>query len=232
MITIKGYKIPLESDNISDYKKELTVCPFNDGYTDKYPLFRISDKSMYLPKYYGINKLGIPEKIKEQNGLDVTFNFTGSLRDYQVDVSNKILSHIIKNGSGIASLYTGWGKTCAALWIASKIGKKTLIIVHTENLLYQWKERIQQFLGIEAGIIQGPTIEIENKDIVIGMIQSMSMKTYEPDTFKDFGLSLYDEAHHTPCKTFCRVFYKICTKYNLALSATITRSDGLTKVIH
>ncbi len=40
---------------------------------------------MYIPKYYGINKFGIPDlkNIKEQEGQMVEFNFKGNLRDYQ-----------------------------------------------------------------------------------------------------------------------------------------------------
>ena len=229
MITSKGYKIPIDHKNVREFKKDLVVCPFVEN-AIRYPIYRISEKSMYLPKYYGIKKLGLPENSKEQEGLKVKFKFNGKLRDYQTNTSNKILSHLKEHGSGLASLYTGWGKTCAALWIASQLNLKTLIIVHTDNLLNQWKERIMDFLCEESGIIQGPNLII-NKNIVIGMLQSISMKEYPPETFKDFGLCIYDEAHHLPGRVFSRVFYKIGTKYNLGLSATITRSDGLTKVI-
>lgn len=233
-ITSKGYKINLNNEKVNQLKKELMVIPYCENPV-KFPIFRISEKYLYIPKYYGINKFGLPklENIKEQNGLSVDINFTSNLRDYQVEVSNKILSHLIKNQSGLASIYTGWGKTCAALWIASKLKLKTLIIVHTENLLQQWKERINDFLGIlpeDIGIIQGPKMD-NSKKICIGMIQSISMKDYPPNTFKEFGFTIYDECHHTPGRTFSKIFYKIGAKYNLGLSATLTRKDGLTKVI-
>tara|TARA_B100001093_G_scaffold262529_1_gene250952 strand:- start:3295 stop:4668 length:1374 start_codon:yes stop_codon:yes gene_type:complete len=233
-ITCKGYKIPLDSDIqlINTLKKELMVQPYCENPV-KFPIFRISNKYLYIPKYYGINKFGLPSNIKEQEGLCVNINFITELRDYQVDVCNKILNYLKKNHSGLVSVYTGWGKTCAALWIASKLKLKTLIIVHTQNLLEQWKERINDFLGISMdniGIIQGPKMDT-SKDICIGMIQSISMKEYPPDTFKDFGFTIYDECHHIGSRIFSRVFYKIGSKYNLGLSATLTRSDGLTKVI-
>lgn len=234
-ITNKGYKIPLNHPKVNELKKELFVQPYCENPV-RFPIFRISDKFLYIPKYYGINKFGIPnlENIKEQNGLSVDINFTSKLRDYQLEICYKILSHLKKNQSGLVSVYTGWGKTCAALWIASQLKLKTLIIVHTENLLEQWKERINDFLGIpdnEIGIIRGPKVDVENKKICIGMIQSISMKDYPVGTFKEFGLTLLDEVHHTPGRIFSKIFYKIGTKYNLGLSATLTRSDGLTKVI-
>ena len=234
-ITSKGYKIPLNYSKVNELKKELFVQPYCENPV-RFPIFRISDKFLYIPKYYGINKFGLPkeENIKEQNGLSVDLNFTSKLRDYQIETCNKILLHLKNKQSGLVSVYTGWGKTCAALWIASQLKLKTLIIVHTENLLEQWKERINDFLGIsndEIGIIQGPKIDTHNKKICIGMIQSISMKDYPVGSFKDFGLMIGDEIHHFSSRMFSRIFYKIGTKYNLGLSATLTRSDGLTKVI-
>lgn len=235
-ITNKGYKILLENNDelIKILKKELFVMPYCENPV-RFPIFRISNKFLYIPKYYGISKFGLPkdENIKEQNGKIININFKSKLRDYQIETCNKILNHIKKNQSGLVSVYTGWGKTCAALWIASQLKLKTIIIVHTENLLEQWKERINDFLGISPeniGIIQGSKIEV-SKDICIGMIQSISMKDYPLDTFKEFGFMIGDEIHHFSSRMFSRIFYKIGTKYNIGLSATLNRRDGLTKVI-
>jgi len=231
-ITSKGYKIPLNHEQINKLKKDLFICPFvSEGNSKPYPIFRISTNYLYIPKYYGIKLFGIPDKVREQEGeLDIIFNFNGKLRDYQNEIANNIYNHLIKFGSGLASLYTGWGKTCLALWLISKLQKKTLIIVHTENLLNQWIERIKEFLNEDVGVIQGTKVEID-KNICIGMIQSISLKDYENDTFKQFGFCIYDEVHHTPGRCFSKVFYKIGSKYNLGLSATLIRPDGLTKVI-
>ena len=73
-----------------------------------------------------------------------------------------------------------------ALYIASKLKVKTLVIVHKSFLLNQWIERIEQFLpDAKVGKIQGPTIDVEDKDIVIGMLQSLSIKEYSNEVFKD-----------------------------------------------
>ena len=202
-ITQKGYKIPFMEDNaivvkiINDVKKELMVIPYCENAV-RFPVFRISDKYLYMPKYYGISKFGNPNttNIKEQEGISIEYNFKGNLRDYQVKTCDLILKHLQENQSGLASIYTGWGKTCAAIWICSQLQRKTLIVVHTENLLNQWKERLIDFLGIneeEIGIIQGPKTEIENKKICIGMLQSISMKDYSSDTFKSIGFTIFDE---------------------------------------
>jgi superfamily II DNA or RNA helicase len=192
MITSKGYKILLNHEKANEFRKELTIVPFLEN-SIKYPIYRISENYLYIPKYYGIKKLGLPEIIKEQEGEEVELNFSGKLRDYQQPIVDNIIKHLIKNQSGLASLYTGWGKTCAALYISSIIKRKTLIIVHTDNLLEQWKERIKEFLNEEIGIIKGPIIDIENKKIVVGMIQSISQKDYEKEKImKKIHLKILD----------------------------------------
>ena len=45
----------------------------------------------------------------------------------------------------------------------------------------------------KIGRIQGPIIDIEGKDVVIGMLQSLSMKDYEQTMFLDFGFTILDE---------------------------------------
>jgi hypothetical protein len=67
--------------------------------------------------------------------------------------------------------------TVLSLNIIAKLKKKTFIIVHKEFLMNQWIERIQQFLpGARVGKIQGQIFDIDDKDIVIGMLQSLYMK--------------------------------------------------------
>jgi superfamily II DNA or RNA helicase len=121
--------------------------------------------------------------------------------------------------------------TVIALNIISKLQTKTLVVVHKGFLLNQWVERIQQFLpGARIGKIQGQIIDIDNKDIVIGMIQSLSMKEYPQKMFSSFGLTIVDECHHISSEVFSRTLQKIVTRCMLGLSATMERKDGLTPV--
>ena len=95
----------------------------------------------------------------------------------------------------------------------------------------QWIERIEQFLpGSRIGKIQGQIIDIDEKDIVIGMLQSLSMKEYPASMFDSFGLTIIDEVHHISSEVFSCALFKIVTKYMLGLSATMNRKDGTTKV--
>ena len=102
---------------------------------------------------------------------------------------------------------------------------------YSMNELDQWKERIKEFLpDAKIGRLQSSIIHIEGYDIVIGMLQSISMIEYNETIFQDFGLVIYDECHHLGAETFSRALLKTGTKYTLGLSATPKRLDGLSKV--
>ena len=189
---------------------------------------------MYLPRFYGINKYGVPDKIEIPEGMNINANFKGGLRDYQVNIVNKFTGHIkdYNNiGGGLLEVDTGLGKTVIALNIISVLKKKTLIVVHKEFLMDQWIERINEFLpGTSVGKIQGKTMDIEGKDICIAMLQSLSMKDYDLTQFASFGFTIIDEVHHMGAEVFSQALLKVVTHYVLGLSATMERKDGLTKV--
>jgi len=129
------------------------------------------------------------------------------------------------------SLECGAGKTVIALYIACKLNYKVLVVVHKTFLQNQWYDRIRQFTDANIGIIRQKKADVRNKDIVIGMLQSISMRDYDKNVFKDFGLVIYDECHHMGSRVFSQALKKLGAKYTLGLSATPIRSDGLTKVI-
>lgn len=127
--------------------------------------------------------------------------------------------------------FTVTHNTSIGLNLVSCLKKKTLVIIHKEFLMNQWIERIQQFLpNARIGKIQGQTIDIDNKDIVLAMLQSLSMKDYPSTLFDSFGFTIIDEVHHISSEVFSCALFKLVTKYMLGLSATMNRKDGTTKV--
>ena len=64
------------------------------------------------------------------------------------------------------------------------------------------------------------------------MVQSLSMKEYDDDTFSSFGLAVFDDikCHHLGAEVFSKSMQKVASKYMLGLSATPNRKDGLRKV--
>ena len=156
---------------------------------------------------------------------------TYRLQIEKLEVDNYYGFEIDGNRRFVLADFTVTHNTVLSLNIISRLNKKTFIIVHKEFLMNQWIERIQQFLPkARVGKIQGPIIDIDDKDIVIGMLQSLSMKEYPASTFESFGLTIIDEVHHISSEVFSNSLFKLVTKYMLGLSATMNRKDGTTKV--
>lgn len=129
--------------------------------------------------------------------------------------------------------FTVTHNTVMSLKIISLLHKKTLILVHKEFLMNQWIERIDEFLpGAKIGKIQGNVCEIQGRDIVIGMIQSIYNKEYPGNTFASFGLTIIDEVHRIGSEEFSKTLLKINTPNMLGISATVDRKDKLTKVLY
>ena len=220
---MKGRKVSIDND----LKKKLTVVPFIPGapVPINYAVYKLTNKFMYIPRYY--NDTG---EIILNDVTKADININTEPREYQKSAIKIIHEEILKSDSCIASLYTGWGKTFASLYIASLLKVKTLVIVNKESLLEQWSEQIIKFLGFKPGIIQANKIYTE-PDVCIGMIQSISMKEYPSATFDCFSFTIFDETHHYCSKVFSNAFYKIGSKYNLGLSATLKRADKLEYVL-
>ena len=194
----KGYSIKKEHLTIQEQeliRKELTVKAFvpksSISQPTPFPVYRESPKKIYVPRFYGVNTYGEPDAIKISDGEDIDIPFAGDLRDFQKPIVKKYVESAKTKGAGLLEVHCGAGKTVMALKIISELKKKTLVIVHKEFLLQQWTERINQFLPTaKVGRIQGTIIDIEGKDIVIGMLQSLSMKKYPTSLFQQFGLTI------------------------------------------
>jgi superfamily II DNA or RNA helicase len=236
----KGYTITKNEISIEQQKQirtDLTIKPFSlrdlKSEQTSFPAYRESNNKFYVPHYYGIENYGIPKQYKISEGENINLEFNGKLRDYQEPVVTKFIQHCRNNlyGGGLLELPCAWGKTSGSLYILSKLCKKTLVIVHKEFLMNQWIERIQQFLpNARIGKIQGPIIDIKDKDIVLCMLQSLVSKEYDISIFEQFGFTIIDEVHHISSQSFSNSLFKVVTKYMLGLSATMDRKDGTTNV--
>ena len=234
-----GYKIKkneLSIKELKEIKKDLTVNPyvvgdFGNGNEKRFSLYMESPNSLYIPRFYAYEIFSSPTVNKLDEGESIHINFKGSLRKEQEPIIKLYQEACNEKGGGLISLKCGGGKTVLALYIIALLQKKTIVVVHKDFLMTQWRDRIQQFLPeARIGKIQQSTIDIENKDIVLAMVQSLSQKEYDPEVFSSFGLAVFDECHHLGAEVFSKSMAKVASKYMLGLSATPDRKDGLRKV--
>jgi len=236
-LTSYGYKVlkkNLTPEQCNKIKKDMMILPYvydpikgGQNKDKKFNILSESPKAFYLPRFYGIDNFGPPVKDKLQGGEDININFNGDLREIQKPIRDAYLETAKTRGAGMISLKCGGGKTVLGLNIACQLKKKTIVVCHKSFLLDQWTERINQFIpDAKVGYIQGKTIDVEGKDIVLAMLQSLSMKEYPEDLFKPFGFAIFEEAHHLSAEVFSKAMKKVSPKYILGLSATIKRNDG------
>lgn len=239
-LTIHGYKIAKKDvSDLSALKARLTVKPkipevfVNPRFVQKYPVYQESQEYMYVPKHFGIQEFG-PYKTSKRDVEQthyIHWQFTGSLRDTQNDVVNSYLKPEPRDG--LICLHTGGGKTVCALYIASQLRVPTLVLVHNTFLRDQWIERIKSFLPYaRIGLFQGETQQVEDRDIVVAMLQTVSLKDIHKDSFKRIGFVIVDECHHIASEAFSQAVPKLTSKHMLGLSATPERKDGLMHVIN
>lgn len=158
---------------------------------------------------------------------EVNFTFQGSLKNFQQEAVDSML----KKDFGTLSAPTGSGKTVVGLHMIVERRQPALVVVHTRELLNQWIDRIETFLGIpadEVGVIGGGKKRIGER-ITVALIQSLYKIAREVSPC--IGHLIIDECHRTPSRTFTEAVTAFDSKYMLGLSATPFRRDRLSRLI-
>jgi len=173
-----------------------------------------------------LSKLKIKVTFRDERvaGEPLDLRFTGTLRPGQEAAAAAMLEH----ETGVLSATTAFGKTVVAASLIASRGVNTLVIVHRQQLLEQWIERLSSFLDLPAksiGRIGGgrkkPTGLID-----VALIQSLVRKGVVDDRVADYGHVVIDECHHLSAHSFELVARRAKARFLLGLSATVTRKDG------
>lgn len=218
-------------------KSELCVSPINNYIHSKkkqfIQIYEESDSGFIVPRFW------FSEHIKEEeyenlHGQDQniisTLSFKSELREEQREICSDVLNSLQQENGLILSLPCGFGKTVISIYIFTMLRRKTLVIVNKSFLMDQWKERLEQFTDCKIGSIRQNVIDVEGKDIVIGMLQSICSRDYEESIFQGFDFVIVDEVHNIATEKFSKSLLKLKCKYSLGLSATPNRKDGLSFV--
>lgn len=156
---------------------------------------------------------------------EVSFSFDGELRDYQ----QRAVAAVSRRSFGVLEAGTGSGKTIMALALVALRQQPCLIVVHTKELLYQWQQRIEEFLGRSSGLIGDGHVEI--REVTVAIVNSARKRVEELAPL--FGHLIVDECHRVPATLFTDVVSGFSSHYLLGLSATAFRSeDQMTRLIN
>jgi superfamily II DNA or RNA helicase len=163
-------------------------------------------------------------------GTPIEAEFRGQLRPFQEEAVAKIADH----DDGVLSAPTAFGKTAVAAWLIAKRKVNTLVVVHRQQLLDQWQERLAMFLDLPAksiGHIGGGKAD-RTGCVDVGVIQSLYRKDEVKDFVAEYGQVIVDECHHISAFTFEQVMRQVKAKYVVGLTATPTRKDGHHPIIY
>ena len=173
-----------------------------------------------------LTELTIHSEIQDErvSGNPLVVSFKGTLRPEQQLAAD----HMVQHDIGVLSASTAFGKTVIGAWLIAQRKVNTLVIVHRRQLMDQWVESLQNFLGLgkkEIGQIGGgkhkPTGNID-----VAMIQSLVDKGSVKDLVGDYGHVIVDECHHISASSFELVIQQTKARFITGLSATVTRQDG------
>lgn len=194
------------------------------------------DNTLTLPRGFTRQLVGILCRAGVQYRIDdrrrtlpeVDFTFQGELKDFQ----ETAVEAMATRDFGTLAAPTGSGKTVMALALVARRRQPALVVVHTKELLDQWVDRIETFLGIparEVGVIGGGKMKVGDR-ITVALVQSLYKCAGE--CVPEMGHLIVDEAHRTPSRTFTEAVTAFDCRYMLGLSATPWRRDGLSRLIY
>ena len=178
-------------------------------------------------------------------GRPTRVSFKGTLRDEQQPAADALLAH----NNGVLSATTAFGKTVVAAYLIAQRKVNTLILVHTQALLNQWKRSLSEFLEINEMLPELPKKRGRKKErsvigqlggskdnlsgfVDIAIMQSLISENEVRDLVKDYGMVIVDECHHVSAVSFEQVLKEVNARYVYGLTATPTRQDGHHPIIH
>lgn len=191
--------------------------------------YRTTATHLLLPRFAGTKlfsdfREAFPDAAPMAEGLA----FAGSLMARQEESERRLLEALARPPYvAMLCLPCGFGKTVISLSAARALGRSVLIVVHRRLLLWQWVERIRQFLpGACVVNLQKEGVS-DGADFGIVLIQTLVRRPWMEGVLDRFGTCIIDEAHHAPAATYLGALFSIPCKYVMGLTATPERSDGL-----
>ena len=171
-----------------------------------------------------INDLPSPKK--------VDFGCSVPLYDYQEAAKEAML----KAYYGILQSPAGSGKTQVGIALAAALGRKTLWLTHTRDLLSQSKNRAEQYMSPSlTGTITEGRVQI-GKAITFATVQTMC--NLDLGRYRDvWDCIIVDECHRvagtpTSVTQFSKVLNSLAARHKYGLSATVHRADGMISATH
>ena len=200
-----------------------------------------NDGSLVLPRGYEkclvehIHALKIPTRTEtvQVEGKPTDFgpwNDAYEIREYQKPLVEALVA---ENGIGVAP--AGSGKTIMGMRFIYEVGRPTLWLTHTKDLMYQTKERAESTLkGVgRVGILGDGVQDYGDGKLIIATVQTLKANPKLVQGLKDYiGVVVIDEAHHFPSTQFLDTATQFPANRIVGLTATPKRKDELEEYMY
>jgi superfamily II DNA or RNA helicase/very-short-patch-repair endonuclease len=173
-----------------------------------------------------LKAIGVRVVVRDERfgGQPLPVRFDGELRPEQRAAAEALIAH----ETGVLSATTAFGKTVIAAWLIAQRGVNALVLVHRQQLLEQWVDRLATFLHLpptEIGRLGGGRKKLNGR-LDVALIQSLVRKGAVDDRVADYGHLVIDECHHVSAHSFEQVARRAKARFITGLSATVIRKDG------
>jgi len=153
-------------------------------------------------------------------------------RKYQIEAVEAVLEAQKRGVSRqLVSLPTGTGKTIIFALLAKRLGVRTLILAHREELLQQAKQKLHLVWPEAAkstGILRAKKTDGLLSEVCIASVQTaVQPKRLTALKSRNFGLLIIDEAHHATADSYYKIAGELGFLQPPALRATPFPEGGL-----
>ena len=190
-----------------------------------------------LPKFYGMSALGMPSKDSRMDGVGAQYTFAPTLRPEQEYGVACTMDVLCKWGGAFFVADCGFGKTVCMASIIHRVRRKAMIVVPRIALLDQLAVAIPGMLGCKVGTLQGTLspdalTALGTCDVLLVSLDSLGQVAYPQSFLNQYGLVIFDEAHHMAARTLSTILPRILSKRIVGFSATPDRRDGLEHALY
>ena len=158
--------------------------------------------------------------------LDFTLKLDDISKSKNFKGQSEAVAAMLKQEQGLIVRMPGSGKSQIILNFVAKCRTRSLVIVHTHDLIEQWMMYAKRAIpDVDIGLIQGPNYKIGH--LTIASVQTLIdyVDFTEPEWWEQFGATIVDETHHAPAETWNLILNNSMSRYRLGATATEKRAD-------
>jgi superfamily II DNA or RNA helicase len=159
---------------------------------------------------------------------DFTVKLDDTSKDERFSGQSEAVEAMFENEQGLLIRPPGTGKTQIALAFAAKCKTKTLVLVHTEDILQQWVKATENAIpDAPVGVIRQGEYRLGH--VTIATVQTLNKRYLKKprEWWQQWGCVIADEAHHVSAPSWEAVLNRCYARYRFGFTASETRADGM-----